>query len=745
MHLESLPSAVACLLLFPFAAPSEAQSAPASWPHWQGPTRDGVSTETDWSAEGRPEPLWSMELGLGYSNVSIADGRLFTLGFDEEARRDVVWCLDALTGEEIWVHTFPAEILDNFHGGGTLSTPAIDEGRVYTSNRFGVVHCFDAASGEVAWMRDYADELGLRLNFHGCSSSPLVLGERLILTLSGVTLAASKASGELLWQTEDDGDGGYSNPLPFDLDGRACLLVLGGRGLAVLDLATGERLQFHEFAHTIGGVSAATPLLFGTRAFLSAAYNRGAALVELGGEEPDFVWFSRRMRNKTCACVAFQEHLYGFDESLLKCIDMQGEERWRVRGLGMGSLSLAGDRLLILSSKGELVVARASAEEYVELSRRKVLDEGVYWTPPVLVGGLVYCRNSLGRLVCLDHRGAAQPVAVARGEQQLAVPDAETLFSDHVAAIGGEQAWRARESLHVEGQLEITGAGITRTAMTLDLAAPACSLLRIAIPPHGEILRGWDGEVAWQVDPFNGNLVHEGDRLREIEDNQAFHAALDWRSIYSEWRTVARVAFADRPCWKVEALSRRGAKRTLYFDVASGLLVGRSGEKESQVVFEDWRVFEGLRLPTRVTYLRPETGEEEVRSVEKVTFDVVDRAVFARPHAIVKLLWTPEQLEAKNAEAKAKHAACLGTYVASFGPYEDADVRVEVERGDLVMTFPGQPPHVLRGPDAQGWYAGEEGSGISVRFEDLRGEQAQTMHVRRGENEVSMPRREQDD
>jgi hypothetical protein len=298
--------------------------------------------------------------------------------------------------------------------------------------------------------------------------------------------------------------------------------------------------------------------------------------------------------------------------------------------------------------------------------------------------------------------------------------------------------------MRLEGELEITGAGITRTAMTLELAAPAHSLLRISIPPYGEAQRGWDGEVAWQVDPFNGNAVHEGDRLREIEDTGAFHAALDWRSIYSEHRTVARVSFADRPCWKVEALSKRGAKRTLYFDVASGLMVGRSGEKESQVIFADWRAFEGLLLPTRITYLRPETGEEEVRYVEKVTFGGVDPAVFERPHEIVKLLWTPEELEARNAEALEKHAACLGIYVASFGPYQDADVLVGVERGDLVMTFPGQPPHVLRGPEEEGWYAGEQGSGIRVRFEDLLGERAQTMHVRRGEDEVSMPRREQD-
>ena len=107
-------------------------------------------------------------------------------------------------------------------------------------------------------------------------------------------------------------------------------------------------------------------------------------------------------------CTLFEGHLYGFDESMLKCIDLEGNEAWRERGLGKGSVAVAGGRLIVVSSKGELIVATASPEGFEELSRKKVLDGGEYWTTPVLLNGLIYVRNSLGDLTCLDHRGSTQ-------------------------------------------------------------------------------------------------------------------------------------------------------------------------------------------------------------------------------------------------------------------------------------------------------------------------------------------------
>ena len=736
--------AAALLFTVPFSGPSPQDAAPSSWPSWQGPLRNGISGESEWNTEGRPEPRWQAELGLGYSNVSIAGGRLYTMGFDEENERDVVWCLDPGTGEEIWVHTYPSKVHANFHGGGTLTTPTIDGDRVYVSTRFGRALCLRAADGEVLWERDYLGELGLRLNFHGCSASPFVHGERLILMLSGVTIAVDKADGTVRWQTEDHGDGGYSNPMALTLNGRDCLVLFTGRGLAVVDEASGEQRQLHPWSHESGGINAATPILFGTRAFISAAYDKGAALIELGGDDPGFVWQNRRMRTKVSGCIPWKGYLYGFDESMLKCLDMEGNEVWRVRGLGMGTLSMAGGRLIVLSSRGELLIGEASPDGFVAQAKHKILDGGVYWVPPVLLDGLLYCRNSLGHLVCLDHRGGV-PIAASTTPALAAedLPVAATVLAAHVAAIGGVEAWHAHTSMQLDGSIEITGAGITRTPMTIHFAAPAQWHLTYSLGRFGTVERGYDGKVGWQLDPFYGNLVLEGDALRELAETTPLHAPVDWAATYSSLTTVARTLFADRQCWKVEAVSKGGATRHFFFDSETGLLRGRSGDTEAHVVLDEYRAFGGVRLPTLVTTLLPETGAEETLFIEGATFDQVPPEAFALPTEVQKMLWTPEEVAAKDAAARERHAAFLGVYLADFGRFQGAEFAIAISRGDLTMTIPGNPEFALEGPDSAGWF--RAGPQLQARFTDVVDGVAHTMQLRLTDGDHMLPRKSDED
>ena len=176
-------------------------------------------------------------------------------------------------------------------------------------------------------------------------------------------------------------------------------------GFSLLDLADGEERYSHAW-ETMYDVNIATPVLVGTnRVFISSGLNRGCALLELGGESAKVVWESKKMRTKLSGCVLWKDHLYGFDEAALKCLALDGEEQWSERGLRDGALMIADGKLILVSSKGELAVAEATPAGYEELSRAKVLDGGVYWTSPVLVDGMIYVRNSLGELVCRDHRG----------------------------------------------------------------------------------------------------------------------------------------------------------------------------------------------------------------------------------------------------------------------------------------------------------------------------------------------------
>jgi outer membrane protein assembly factor BamB len=375
------------------------------WPWWNGPARNGVSHETDWSPEGAAEPLWSAKVGLGYSSCAIRAGKVYTLGHDAAAGRDTVHCLDALTGATLWTHSFASKLWDQSHGGGTLTTPTVDTDRVYVSEREGELLCLDAADGSVRWRHQAAEELGVETPEWGLAASPLLFGEQVVLNY-GRVIAFDRDDGAVLWKSARDYGHAYSTPIDLDYKGTHALMVFDGAGLAVVALDDGRELAFLPFEAT-HKVKAMTPVLFDLRVFVSA-YPWGAAMVDFAGDEPERLWASRVMQNQMSGAVPWDGHLYGFDVQVLKCIHPDGRELWRERGIGAGALTIAGGRLLVISGEGELIVADATPDGFRPLARRKVLAEAgaPFWTVPVLANGIVYARSHGGELVALDHRPA---------------------------------------------------------------------------------------------------------------------------------------------------------------------------------------------------------------------------------------------------------------------------------------------------------------------------------------------------
>lgn len=381
---------------------------PLDWPFWRGPHRDGISRESGWRSEGAAEPLWTREVGLGHSSFAIVAGRLYTLGFDEARGLDQVWCLDAATGEPAWQVTWPATRDANGHGGGTHSTPAVEGGVVYVTERRGQVRALAAADGQELWSRDLVAEEGVESTEYGFGGSPLVVGDRLVIDAARV-IALDRATGKTLWRTPDVG-AYYSTPTPWTLAGEPVSASFTRHGLYVFTLASGEERGSFPWQKGSVSVSAASPVVVDdARLLISSGYGHGAALVDFTGETPAAVWETKGLKNHLATSVLVagsdgQRHLYGFDDATLKCFDLTGRERWRKRGLGDGALSASDGRLIVLGGKGELAIVAADPEGYRELSRRRVLEGSAFWSAPVLSGGRIYGRSGEGQLVCLDHR-----------------------------------------------------------------------------------------------------------------------------------------------------------------------------------------------------------------------------------------------------------------------------------------------------------------------------------------------------
>jgi outer membrane protein assembly factor BamB len=626
-------------------------SAAQDWPCWRGARGDGVAQSTDWTPEGTR--LWSRDVGLGHSSPSVVGERLYTLGFDAEKELDTVFCLAAETGETLWSTSYHGlRLAFDYHDGGTLSTPAVAGERVYVTSSAGQLRALDATTGAVLWMKTVARDVRAKPDAFGFSASPVVVGDGVggeaVLVCMDLVVCLDARTGEIRWTSEPLG-AIHSTPTRFELRGEARLAVFGARELCVLDLADGRKLHSFPWFEGHVGKNVATPVAVAGRIFVSSGQDRGCALLEFDAEARA-VWANRVMRNVMAGCVLVGGHLYGFDESVLKCLDLEGKELWRERGLGNGSLSAAGDRLVLTSSKGELIVADASPEGYRERWRQPLFDAGTFWSPPVFAGGRIFTRSSLGRLVCTDHRPRTAPAAEAAAATQTAPspapPDARSLFARHLELVGGAERVRRPRSIRRTGEYELRSMGVRSTTVEIQQLAPDLRREVIQFPrgDPSQVIRVFDGEVAYELNRVQGNRILDEDAQREARQTSGLYAAADWESAYASVQTVGLVEFADRPAYRVEARFAAGpatapaASRSVYFDVATGFLLGRAGETEAIVIYDDWRAFDGLYLPMYEKRFLPGTGIEETLRLREVVFDDVVPEAFARPPEIQALL-----------------------------------------------------------------------------------------------------------
>jgi outer membrane protein assembly factor BamB len=402
MSSASLLLATAVALL---AAPLPA----ADWPCWRGPHHNGVvpteELRTDWPRSG-PPIAWRAQVGTGFSSVVVVAGRAYTLGHRDGADRVV--CLNAGSGEVLWEHGYPAELDPNLFEGGPTATPAIDRGRLFTFSRQGLAISWDAATGREQWRTDVPRTCGVNVPSWGFAGSPRVLGDLVLLNAGSGGVALDGATGRVVWKSDNSDDAAYATPRVVPLAGRPTALILSGKALHAVDPQSGREFWQHRWL-TRYGVNAADPLVVGDLVWLTSGYSKGSALLRATPHAAEELWRNRELRNQMSPGVVIDGRVYAVDgdenaECLLKCLDYQtGDLRWQAGGLGAATLIASGDTLILLGDKGELVLARASPEEFQPLARGAVLT-GKCWTPPSLAGGRIYCRNAEGEVVCVDLR-----------------------------------------------------------------------------------------------------------------------------------------------------------------------------------------------------------------------------------------------------------------------------------------------------------------------------------------------------
>jgi len=400
---------LALLLTTPSAFP---EAADTDWPQFRGHHRDGISRETgllDSWTETAPGEVWRVEIGEGFSGMSVVGEHLYTMYAGMEGERAVEYAaaFNTTSGKEVW-KTIVGDKLDTEFGNGPRATPTVDGDMVYVLGSHGDLIALDRKSGASKWTLSLTETFGSERPHWGFSTSALIDGEKLIIEGGGGEgksyAALNKMTGEQIW-TSGDGRPGHSSALAVDMGGERRYVYVAGGVLRCID-EDGNEVWNHPWPQ---GETHAIPLFIApNRIYASGAEGVGATLLEVSmgaeGEEVAELWKDARLRNHFSASVVHDGNIYGFDNATLKSVSAEtGELNWAKRGLGKGSLILADGDLLILSDSGALVQVKATPEAYTETGRVQAL-EGRSWTAPTLANGKLYVRNHT-EMVSFDLKG----------------------------------------------------------------------------------------------------------------------------------------------------------------------------------------------------------------------------------------------------------------------------------------------------------------------------------------------------
>ena len=370
------------------------------WPEYRGNGRRGIvqgaGFQESWIA---PKELWRIAVGTGWSSFTSVGHICWTQGQLDYG--EAVTALDVQSGKVIWQHIDPVRFDETFGGMGPRATPTFEKGRLWTLGATGFLNCLDAARGKVVWTVDILEDNGAPNIEWGMTASPLIHKDKVIVLPGGGSgrslVAYDKLTGKKVW-SGGDSVASYSSPQVSVLDGVEQVIVHNGIGLAGHSLEDGHVLWEIPWT-TMSKVNVAQPIIHaGNQVLISSGYQVGSVNLEVTQEDGNWkvkeLWRSKRLKAKFNTLIPIGKYVYGLDEGILTCLDMEtGERQWKGGRYGYGQFILAGDAFLVLSERGEVVFVRATPEKFEEIGKFKALDDKT-WQHPTIANGKLFVRNS---------------------------------------------------------------------------------------------------------------------------------------------------------------------------------------------------------------------------------------------------------------------------------------------------------------------------------------------------------------
>lgn len=378
------------------------------WPQFRGPHSNnkvtGFTVPDAWPKTFTQK--WKVKVGEGLASPALVGDKIYT--FTRVGNDEVITCLEADTGKEVWKDKYAAEAVTGPAGGfpGPRSSPAVGEGKVCTFGVGGVVSCVDAATGTLVWRKETKG----RPQFY-TSQSPVIADGKCILDVGGPEARGGKggkggagggkgeltafdlATGEAKWKLDGEAPS-YGSPVVANIGDVKQIVVLTSANLIGVGLANGKLLWSVPFNQ--GRYQTATPVISGNTVICSGT----AFTIEKAGDKFTVkeAWKGQAPHQYNTP-VLKDGVIYGYmgmgrTTNIYAQDAKTGKTLWDVSPSAgeCGSILDAGPVLIGLSSDMNLVVFKPDKAEFKEVAKYKVADTPT-WAMPILAGKRIYVKD----------------------------------------------------------------------------------------------------------------------------------------------------------------------------------------------------------------------------------------------------------------------------------------------------------------------------------------------------------------
>ena len=379
----------------------------ADWPQWRGFNRDGITRDfaapSTWPAVLKE--MWKVTVGEGHSSPVTSEGRIYVLA--RQGEDEVVRCLEASTGKELWRASYPAAYTMNpaatGHGKGPKSTPVVSGGRLFTLGINGVLSCFDANSGKLHWRKEFSQQYPKTSPLYGTAMSPIVANGLCVVHVGGHDKGALTAfdieTGAVKWANGEEGPA-YSSPVLASLAGESQLVTYTQSNVVGISATSGKLLW--KIANKVPyDVNSVSPVVYKDLVIFSI-YEKGIGAVRLSRQGdhlvPREVWRNVAYESYMNTPVLAGNRLVGFSykkKGQFFCLDADtGKMLWESGGrMGENAAILnAGDLFFFLTDEAKLFVLKSNATNFAPVKEYQVASSPT-WAHPVLLANRVLVKD----------------------------------------------------------------------------------------------------------------------------------------------------------------------------------------------------------------------------------------------------------------------------------------------------------------------------------------------------------------